>query len=149
MVLRSGLIFLIGLLCGLFVVAGLGWNEQSAGGVPPVPDTEGDLISITRDDAQAAQAEYCNALRSSTPRYVEEQACNDLCGVIDVERKLCFYSDVQIDELGERVLDKEQESCEASGGVMPACTASRCDSDGSCTEDCAVACHFESLTPVE
>ena len=92
--------------------------------------------------------EHCANLKNSTARYAEERACNDLCGTLDVERKLCFYGDVQIDEYGSRLLDRERASCEASGGELPHCTASRCYDDGSCTEDCAVACHFKSLTPL-
>ena len=148
MILKGMLILFVGVVIGAggAVLVGMHNQSQSAEDVPP--GASDGLISISRDDARTSHKEYCATLKNSTARYKEERACNDLCGVIDVERKLCFYADVQVDEFGSRVVDRERASCEASGGVLPRCTASRCDSDGSCTEDCAVACHFKSLTPI-
>ena len=145
--LKSILVLFVGIAIGAGGAVFLGIPRQSAEDLSFSDATDG-LITITRDDARASHKEYCANLKNATARYAEEQACNDLCGVLDVERKLCFYGDVQVDEFGRRVLDRERESCEASGGELPRCTASRCYSDGSCTEDCAVACHFTSLTPI-
>lgn len=148
MTIKGIVVFFVGVAIGvggtLFVgMLNQGGRYDLAEDVPaPAP-----VSSITRDAAVAAHQERCADLQNSVARYVEERACNDLCGTIDVERKLCFYHAVQIDDFGNRLLSREVESCESLGGTLPPCTASSCY-DGICTEDCRVACHFTALTPL-
>lgn len=148
MVIKGILVLFVGVVIGVGGTLFVGIPHQEDG-----YDAMGDALapaavsSITRDAAVAAHKERCADLQNSVARYVEERACNDLCGTLDVERKLCFYHAVQTDIFGTRLLSREVESCESLGGTLPTCTASSCY-DGICTEDCRVACHFTALTPL-